>query len=256
MNKKNVTISALALTLMIISSGGYLQASQGDGMGSGAGNQSAQKMVDKNTNGIPDGQEDFDQDGVLNKDNDDYVKDYVNMQDADGDGISNKDDSDYVAPQDGTGKKMGNVASKQIGDGSRAGKALRVGEAQFQNAAMYKRVKGRILIKPEDKGRAYYVNPANGMMRSLGRPTDAFAVMKEEGLGVSNADFESWNGIAPKNLAGKIILKVEDRGQAYYVNPDTLEMVFLNRPSDAFDIMRKLGLGISNKDFDSSFVAE
>ncbi|MBN2884326.1 hypothetical protein JXE04_00120 [Patescibacteria group bacterium] len=218
--------------------------------------QATVNMTDTNDNGIPDGQEDFDFDGVLNIDDDDYVKEYVNMQDADGDGIPNKDDDDYVAPQDGTGIQVKAQVTSMVGDGSRNGQALRQGEAQFQNEAMYQRVKGKILIKPEDSGRAYYVNPSNGMMRSLGRPADAFAVMREEGLGVSNANFDAWQGVAPENLAGKILLKVEDKGQAYYVNPDTLEMIYLNRPADAFNIMRNLGLGISNADFENCFVTE
>ena len=266
MNKKNsfrrkyslgITISVL-LALALASLGGAVQAAQGEetGNGTGAGNQSAGNMIDTNDNGIPDGQEDFDGDGTINKDDSEYVKEYVNMQDADGDGVPNKDDEDYVAPQDGTGNQSGEGAGVKVGDGSRDGLALRQGEAQFQNEAMYNRVRGRIILKPEDAGRAYYVNPQNGMMRSLGRPADAFSIMREEGLGVSDADFEEWDGIAPENLAGKILLKVEDLGQAYYVNPDTLEMLFLNRPSDAFDVMRNLGLGISNNDFENCFVAE
>ena len=246
------------LTLALVSMGGVAQAAQGEkmGNGSGDGNQSAQKMIDTNDNGIPDGQEDFDEDGITNKDDSDYIKDYVNMQDADGDGIANKDDDDYVAPQDGTGNQSGTKINKGSGDGSRDGEALRQGEAQFQNEAMYNRMKGKIIVKPEDKGRAYYVNPSNGMMRSLGRPADAFAVMREEGLGISDADFNAWDGTAPENLAGKILLKVEDVGQAYYVNPETLEMIFLSRPADAFKVMRDLGLGVSNEDFDSFFVVE
>ncbi len=250
MNKQNITISTLILTLMLISIAGPLQAYQGEGSGDG----SKQNMVDANENGIADGQEDFDGDGVLNKDDNDYEKTNTNMNDSDGDGIPNKDDEDYTAPQDGSGTKAGNT--KKIGDGSRDGMALRQGESEFKNEAMYNRTKGRILIKPEDKGKAYYVNPTNGRMRSLGRPADAFAVMREEGLGISNADFDAWDGKAPENLAGKILLKVEDLGQAYYVNPDTLEMVFLNRPADAFNIMKNLGLGISNEDFDSCFKTE
>ena len=267
MNKKNlpqrkyswgIKTSVLMLALALVSLGGAAQAVQGEGTGNGTepGSQSAQKMVDTNDNGIPDGQEDFDADGTINKDDSEYVRDYVNMQDADGDGIPNKDDEDYAAPQDGTGNQAGEGAGNQVGDGSRDGLALRQGEAQFQNEALYNRVRGRIILKPEDAGRAYYVNPLNGMMRSLGRPADAFSIMREEGLGVSDVDFEAWDGTAPENLAGKILLKVEDLGQAYYVNPDTLEMLFLNRPADAFDVMRDLGLGISNDDFESCFVAE
>ena len=72
--------------------------------------------------------------------------------------------------------------------------------------------------------------------------------MRELGLGVSNSNFDSWNEYAPKNLSGKILLKVEDKGQAYYVNPDDLKMHSLGLPSDAFQVMRNLGLGITNDD--------
>ncbi len=46
---------------------------------------------------------------------------------------------------------------------------------------------------------------------------------------------------------GKIYLQVEEQGQAWYVNPTDHYRYFLNRPDDAFSIMRNLGLGISEK---------
>lgn len=271
MNNKKVLVSVIMLTMIFATASSTAMAAQGDPGGLG------QNMVDENENSLPDGQEDFDGDGILNMDDEDYDKTYQNLKDDDGDGIPNKDDADYSAPVDGSGNVVGygnglqdgletgvsdgsgyandnGKKENMVGDGSRDGMELREGEAQFKNSEMYNRVKGKILIKPEDDGRAYYVSPDNGMMRYLGRPADAFAVMREEGLGISNENFDDWDGVAPENLAGKILLKVEDLGQAYYVNPDTLEMVFLNRPADAFDAMRNLGLGISNEDFDSSFV--
>ncbi len=41
-------------------------------------------------------------------------------------------------------------------------------------------------------------------------------------------------------------MDVEQNGEAYYVNPDDLKGYYLNRPADAFRIMRELGLGITN----------
>ncbi len=108
------------------------------------------------------------------------------------------------------------------------------------------RLKGKILLQVESNGEAWYVNPENEKRYYLGRPADAFNVMRELGLGISNKDFDSFNGFASKRLAGKILLKVEDKGQAYYVSPDDLKMHYLGRPDDAFRIMRELGLGISN----------
>lgn len=108
------------------------------------------------------------------------------------------------------------------------------------------RLAGRILLQVEAKGEAWYVNQVNEKRFYLGRPADAFRVMRELGLGVSNKDFNSFNNIAPVRLAGKILLKVEDFGKAYYVNPVDLTIHYLGRPADAFIVMRNLGLGITD----------
>jgi hypothetical protein len=57
-------------------------------------------------------------------------------------------------------------------------------------------------------------------------------------------------GKFPKQVAGRILLDVEDSGKAYYINPMDLKAYYLGRPDDAFAVMRKLGLGISNANID------
>lgn len=52
---------------------------------------------------------------------------------------------------------------------------------------------------------------------------------------------------------GKIFLQVENRGEAWYVNPVNNKRYYLGRPYTAFLVMKQLGLGISNKDFDNLF---
>lgn len=108
------------------------------------------------------------------------------------------------------------------------------------------RLSGRILIQVEDLGRAWYVYPKDTRRYYLGCPNDAFRVMRELSLGISNIDFSRLNKNRLRNLAGLILLKVEDSGKAYYINPITLEMHYLGRPEDAFSLMRSIGLGISN----------
>lgn len=54
---------------------------------------------------------------------------------------------------------------------------------------------------------------------------------------------------------GKILLQVESLGQAWYVNPQNNKRYFLGRPVDAFLVMKKLGLGISNRDLDQIKIA-
>jgi hypothetical protein len=52
------------------------------------------------------------------------------------------------------------------------------------------RLKGKILIQAESRGEAWYVYPGDLKRYSLGRPDDAFAVMKKLASGISNANLE------------------------------------------------------------------
>ena len=53
-----------------------------------------------------------------------------------------------------------------------------------------------------------------------------------------------------EQLSGKILLQVEENGEAWYMNPANTQRYFLGRPVDALNIMRELGIGISNNDLD------
>jgi len=180
------------------------------------------------------------------------------------------------------------------------------------NTNLYGNLKGKIILTVEAKGEAYYINPQNQTMNYLGRPTDAFNVMRGVGVGITNqnlnqiqigltdyvgtdtdndglsdlledaigsdktktdSDGDSYgdkaevagghnplagsgakysiNNTFAKSQAGKIFLQVESKGEAWYINPADNKRYFLGRPADAFAVMRKLGLGISNSNFDS-----
>lgn len=116
--------------------------------------------------------------------------------------------------------------------------------------SLAKKLVGKIILQVESRGEAYYINPVDLQPYYLGKPEDAFSVIKSFGLGISNKDFNSFNGKAPSRLSGRILLKVEDSGKAYYINPTDLTLNFLGKPADAYNLMRKVGVGISNKDFD------
>jgi Tol biopolymer transport system component len=115
------------------------------------------------------------------------------------------------------------------------------------NYSLINRLKGQILLQVESDGEAYYVYPKNNKKYFLGRPADAFNVMRELGLGVKH-DFITSYTIYPDNVLGKILLDVEENGEAYYINPKDKRAYFLGRPADAFNVMRELGLGITNND--------
>ena len=55
-------------------------------------------------------------------------------------------------------------------------------------ASIGERLSGRIVLQVEDNGEAWYVSPVNGKRYYLGRPVDAFAVMRNLGLGITTSD--------------------------------------------------------------------
>ena len=123
-------------------------------------------------------------------------------------------------------------------------------------ANLAEELSGRILLNVEGNGEAWYVYPENNKRYYLGRPTDAFAVMRELGLGISEENFQkiaqagmpvAGDVDLAKRLSGRIILQTEKNGEAWYINPLDLKKYYLGRPADAFKIMRELSLGISRE---------
>jgi len=115
---------------------------------------------------------------------------------------------------------------------------------------------GRILLQVQANGEAWYINPLNSSRYYLGRPENAFELMRSLGLGASNYDIGNYQKTkAPARLSGRILLQVQDKGQAFYVNPLDLKLYYLGRPNDAFYLMRSLGLGITNNDLNKIKVA-
>ena len=115
------------------------------------------------------------------------------------------------------------------------------------NKALAQRLAGRILLQVEGHGESWYVNPTDLLRYYMGRPADAFAMMRKFGLGVSEKDYNSFvkNGV-PARLSGRILLRVQAHGEAYYISPTDGKMSYMGRPADAFALMRKFGLGINN----------
>ncbi|MBN2884656.1 C39 family peptidase [Patescibacteria group bacterium] len=104
---------------------------------------------------------------------------------------------------------------------------------------------GSIFLQVEKNGEAWYLSPKDQALHYLGRPADAFRIMREQALGVTH-DIISRTSVFPDNLLGRILLDVEKNGEAYYIYPQDRHKYYLGRPADAFRIMRELGLGISN----------
>lgn len=59
-----------------------------------------------------------------------------------------------------------------------------------------------------------------------------------------------------ERLKGRIVLQVEDRGQAWYIHPEDGRRYYMKDGQAAFDIMRYLSLGIANSDLRKIEVGE
>ena len=116
--------------------------------------------------------------------------------------------------------------------------------AKAQALTLAERFKGEILLQVDSLGEAWYIYPNNLKRYYLGRPDDAFQVMRKLGLGATHA-FITNHTIFPEQVSGKILLDVEANGEAYYIYPKDLKKYYLGRPQDAFNIMRQLSSGIT-----------
>jgi len=178
------------------------------------------------------------------------------------------------------------------------------------NIQLTNRLKGRILLQVENHGEAWYVRPDNGNRIYMKDGDTAYGMMRDFGLGISNADLEkipigvedrfecidndndglcnkleeglgtdpndtdsdddgfddgaevksaynplgvgksAYNSSLVNNVKGKIVLQVQSRGEAWYINPDDGKRYYMTDGEAAYQIMRYLSLGITNNDLE------
>lgn len=127
--------------------------------------------------------------------------------------------------------------------------------AALAEGDMASRLSGRILLQVERRGEAWYVSPVDGRRYFLGSPEDAWHALSAHGLGISNDDLArvplpggTGDEALARRLAGRILLQVGSRGEAWYVDPVDRRRYRLATPEDTLLVLRQHGLGISEKD--------
>lgn len=118
----------------------------------------------------------------------------------------------------------------------------------FSEDNLSSRLSGKILLDVDNKGEAWYIYPGDFHRYYLGTPDDAYSLMRHLSLGVSNDNFAKIASSTPDRFKGMILLKPEDVGKAYYVNPEDKSLNYLPDAAAAFALMRQLALGITNED--------
>ncbi len=129
------------------------------------------------------------------------------------------------------------------------------------------RVKGYILLQVQEHGEAWYVDPVSQKRAYMKDGAVAYQMMRSYGLGITDADLNKLpkmnttaeiinassicasNSLANR-LKGRILLQIQQHGEAYYVYPKNCRMIYMKDGAAAYEIMRYLGLGITNADLD------
>ena len=121
------------------------------------------------------------------------------------------------------------------------------------DSALVSRLSGYILLQTQAHGEAWYLNPVSGKRYYMKDGPAAYQMMRSFGLGVSEADYakiaaDNWT--LKSRLRGRIVLRAQAHGEAYYLHPKDLAVHYLKDGGEAYRIMRLYSLGISNADLD------
>ncbi len=116
---------------------------------------------------------------------------------------------------------------------------------------MIERTRGYILLQVESHGEAWYIDPVSEKRAYMRDGSAAFNIMRGFGLGITNNNLEKlkngdWGLV--ERLKGRIVLQVEENGEAFYIHPKDGSVHYLANGDEAYRIMRELGLGITNTD--------
>lgn len=130
---------------------------------------------------------------------------------------------------------------------------------------LIKRLAGRILLQTERFGQAWYLDVVSLKRYYLADGQSAYGALRKFGLGIKNSDLNkipvALDSALPNNyststmpvsstlvnrLKGRIVIQVENHGEAWYINPTNGHRYYLANGEAAYQIMRYLSLGISD----------
>lgn len=133
------------------------------------------------------------------------------------------------------------------------------------DSKLIKRLAGRILLQVERFGQAWYLDAISLSRFYLADGQSAYSALRKFGLGIKNVDLNkipvALDSALPSNyststisvssslvnrLKGRIVIQVENHGEAWYINPTNGQRYYLANGEAAYQIMRNLSLGISD----------
>lgn len=124
-----------------------------------------------------------------------------------------------------------------------------------------KKMYGKMLLDVEGNGEVYYVDPVTGGKEYLADGTSAHKLLERRALGISEENFAKLiQGDAKedssvcdeadlgKRLRGRIVIRTEENGEAYWIYPDNCRAYYAGTFDAAYQLMKNYSLGIKKAD--------
>jgi hypothetical protein len=110
---------------------------------------------------------------------------------------------------------------------------------------------GKILLDTNVLGGLWYVYPGDFHRYYVGSPEDAYKIIRNLSLGVSNADFIKISSSTPDRLKGMFIIKVEDVGRVFYINPSDKSFVYVQNPKTASYLLKNISVYMASDNLET-----
>lgn len=113
---------------------------------------------------------------------------------------------------------------------------------------------GRIINENGANNEGWYIDPISLGRIYLGSPEEARPVLKSLALGISNKDFanvplegerRTGSRALLRRLAGRVIIKVQDKGKTYYIHPLTYKAIPLITDADTEKLINQRAIALS-----------
>lgn len=131
------------------------------------------------------------------------------------------------------------------------GSATSVPAPTTSDSTILGKTKGHILLQVQQHGEAWYVDPVTLKRYYMKDGPTAYQMMRSFGLGVTEKDYTTMTkgDYTLKNkLRGRIVLRAQAHGEAYYIHPKDLKMYYLKNGEEAYKVMRLYSLGVTDAD--------
>lgn len=131
---------------------------------------------------------------------------------------------------------------------------------EAEDSELTKKMYGKMLLDVEGNGEVYYVDPVTGGKEYLANGFSAYRLLERRALGITEDNFakliqgdakedssvceESEMG---KRLQGRIVLRVEKNGEAYWINPNNCRAYYTGTYDAAYRLMKNYSLGIKKQ---------